>query len=216
VNSAVDPPSTATAASRRVAAFDLDGTLTTHDSVVPFLRLVAGTSRLLARMLRRPITLTRGLANGDRDGLKALATRCAFTGRVAADVDRLGASHAQRILAEWLRGDTVEALRAHLAAGDRVVLVSASYEAYLGPLGSALGADGVLGTRLAADHGVLTGGLDGDNCRAAEKVRRLHGWLDRHCGGRAAIDLVAYGDSPGDRELLADADVAHWVGRYRP
>jgi hypothetical protein len=47
-------------------------------------------------------------------------------------------------------------------------------------------------------------------------VRRLHHWLDEQCGGRSAVDLVAYGDSPGDRELLADADVAHWVGRYRP
>jgi phosphoserine phosphatase len=25
--------------------------------------------------------------------------------------------------------------------------------------------------------------------------------------------VTAYGDSAGDRELLADADVAHWVGR---
>jgi hypothetical protein len=30
------------------------------------------------------------------------------------------------------------------------------------------------------------------------------------------VELIAYGDSSGDRELLADADIAHWVGRYRP
>ena len=26
------------------------------------------------------------------------------------------------------------------------------------------------------------------------------------------VDLIAYGDSPGDRELLADADERHWIG----
>jgi phosphatidylglycerophosphatase C len=47
-------------------------------------------------------------------------------------------------------------------------------------------------------------GLDGVNCRAGEKVRRLEQWL-------ADSDLMdatvwAYGDSAGDRELLARAD----------
>jgi phosphatidylglycerophosphatase C len=205
-----------TAATRRVAAFDLDGTLTTHDSVVPFLRLVAGTTRLSWSMVRHPVELTRGLVGRDRDLLKAVATRAAFSGRRVDDVDRLGARHADRIRSDWLRDDTVQALRAHRAAGDCVVLVSASYEAYLRPLGASLGVDAVLGTRLEADDGVLTGRLDGPNCRAAEKVRRLHDWFAGHGGGRSAVDLVAYGDSAGDRELLADADVAHWVGRYRP
>jgi phosphatidylglycerophosphatase C len=77
--------------------------------------------------------------------------------------------------------------------------------------------DDALGARLAVDdRGVLTGALDGPNCRGTEKVVRLHEWLGAHVGGRTAVELIAYGDSSGDRELLADADIAHWVGRYRP
>ena len=91
------------------------------------------------------------------------------------------------------------------------MIVSASFELYVEPLGSLLGVDGVLATRLVTDAGRFTGDLDGPNCRGPEKVQRLHAWLDQHHGGRAAVELVAYGDSPGDRELLADADVAHWV-----
>jgi phosphatidylglycerophosphatase C len=44
-------------------------------------------------------------------------------------------------------------------------------------------------------------------------VVRLHAWLDEKAGGRSGAHVTAYGDSAGDRELLADADVAHWVGR---
>ncbi len=113
-----------------------------------------------------------------------------------------------------LRGEVVESLRGHVDAGDTVVLVSASFEVYLRPLAELLGVHDVLAVRLEVDsNGVLTGRLDGPNCRGPEKVVRLHEWLDRNAGGRRAVHLSAYGDSRGDRELLADADEAHWVGR---
>jgi phosphatidylglycerophosphatase C len=54
----------------RIAAFDLDGTLTTRDCVVPFLREVAGTGRIVAGLLRRPTASGRALARRDRDALK--------------------------------------------------------------------------------------------------------------------------------------------------
>jgi phosphatidylglycerophosphatase C len=114
----------------------------------------------------------------------------------------------------WLRPEAVESLRSHLDAGDTVLLVSASFEVYLRPLADLLGASDVLAVRLEVDDaGVLTGRLDGPNCRGAEKVVRLHDWLDRHLGGRDAVYLSAYGDSRGDREMLADADEAHWLSR---
>jgi phosphoserine phosphatase len=45
----------------------------------------------------------------------------------------------------------------------------------------------------------------------AVKVTRLHEWLDRSSGGRAAVEVWAYGDSQGDAAMLADADRAIWV-----
>ena len=120
-------------------------------------------------------------------------------------------SFAQTVHDRWLRDDTIEMLRGHRDAGDRVVLVSASFEVYLRPLGELLGVDDVLATRLQLADGVATGALDGPNCRGPEKVRRLHDWIDREYGGRDRVRVVAYGDSKGDRELLADADEACWM-----
>ena len=92
-----------------------------------------------------------------------------------------------------------------------MVLVSASFEVYLRPLGELLAVDEVLATRLELADGIATGALDGPNCRGPEKVRRLHDWADSEFGGRTNVRVVAYGDSAGDRELLADADEAHWM-----
>ncbi len=199
---------------RRVAAFDVDGTLTTTDCVVPFLRRTAGTSRLVGRMLRSPFPLAGAVVRRDRDALKAASAAAAFRGVPAATLEADGALFAREVFDRRLRADVVRALRGHLDDGDTVLLVSASFEVYLRPLAELLGVDDVLAVRLATDdQGVLTGRLDGPNCRGPEKVVRLHDWLDRHAGGRAAVHLSAYGDSTGDRELLADADEVHWVGR---
>jgi phosphatidylglycerophosphatase C len=198
----------------RVAAFDVDGTLTTADSVVPFLRRTAGTPRLVRRMLASPVSLARAGVRRDRDALKAASAAATFRGLPLEAVRADAALFAREVHDRRLRVDVVESLRTHLATGDTVVLVSASFEVYLEPLAELLGVHDVIAVRLEVDdEGILTGRLDGPNCRGPEKVVRLHDWLERNAGGRDAVRLVAYGDSRGDRELLADADEAHWLGR---
>lgn len=198
----------------RVAAFDVDGTLTTADCVVPFLRRTVGTPTLVRRMLRTPVGLTRAGVRRDRDALKAASAAATFRGLPIELVEADARLFAREVHDRRLRRDVVESLRRHADAGHTVLLVSASFEVYLRPLAELLGAHDVLAVRLeVGDDGILTGGLEGPNCRGPEKVVRLHDWLDRHAGGRAAVHLVAYGDSRGDRELLADADEAHWLGR---
>lgn len=195
-----------------VAAFDVDGTLTARDCVVPFLRRVGGTVPVAARLGLRADRVVTALARRDRDRLKALAARVTFTRRPIADVEAVGREFADAVAAGWLRVDTVARIRWHQREEHAVVLVSASFGAYLRPLGEGLDVDGVVCTELVVDSaGLCTGELVDGNCRGPEKVRRLHTWLDQHRGGRGAVELWAYGDSPGDRELLADADRPIWA-----
>jgi len=194
-----------------VAAFDVDGTVTDRDCVVPFMRRVAGTPRVASRLALRPDRLMAAAIRRDRDQLKALAAAAAFRGQFQVDLLDAGHRFGQYVFDNWLRPDTIRRLDAHRAAGDRVVLVSASFDLYLRPLGRLLGVDDVLATRLKVRNGRMTGALDGANCRGPEKVRRLHDWLAAEHGGRSHVRVVAYGDSAGDREMLADADEARWV-----
>ena len=195
-----------------VAGFDVDGTLTTGDCVLPFLRQAAGR-RLLTATLRHPLALAAGLVRRDRDRLKALA--CAsLAGIPAAEIDRLGEAFARDVAATRLRDDTTARLRRHRELGHTVVLASASLDPYLVPLGRLLSTDGTVCTMLerGAD-GRLTGRLAGPNCRGAEKVRRVRELLDER--GLAEAEVWAYGDSDGDEPLLASADHALRVDGVR-
>lgn len=192
-----------------VAAFDVDKTLTRRDCVTAFAEEVIGRNRLAIGLLRRAPSAMRRI--GDRNALKELVTEIVFRGRDRSAIDELGADFAERVHANWMRPDTWARLDWHREQQHRVVLVSASYEIYLVPLARLLGVDTALGTRLESRGGILTGALEGANCRGPEKVRRLREWMERNGVDRAAVELWAYGDSTGDRALLAASDHAVWV-----
>ncbi len=193
-----------------VAAFDFDGTLTTRDCVVPFLELLAGRARLIGGIMTHPIAAASAAVYRDRDRFKALGVRAGIAGCEDSVVASVGVTFAERIRRSWLRGDTLQRLEWHQREGHQVVLVSASLGPYLHPLGAMLGVDAVLCTELQIGTDLrYTGELDGRNCRGPEKVRRLRAWLVEHDLERA--ELWAYGDSTGDRELLASADYAYFV-----
>jgi phosphatidylglycerophosphatase C len=202
---------------RPVAAFDVDGTLSRRDTLLPFLQRLCGTQRLARALAANGLALSRMVAGrADRDVVKDALLVRVLAGRDAEEVAAAGATYAQFLLDhERLRPDTRHRLEEHRAAGHRVVLVSASPEVYLGPLGRHLGVDAVLASGLEVGaEGRLTGRLAGRNCRGAEKVIRLDAWLGDEA--RPGTYLYAYGDSEGDRELLARADVGVRVRPRRP
>jgi phosphatidylglycerophosphatase C len=198
-------------ASRRpvVAAFDVDGTLTTRDCVTPFLYRTVGLRAALA-LVRQPVRVSRALARRDRDSIKAVVCT-AFAGMEARAVDARGDAFAREIERRWLRPDTFARLQQHRELDHAVVLVSASLDPYLVPFGSSIEATATLCTELERDaQGVLTGRLAVPNCRGPEKVRRLERWLA--ASGITDAVVWAYGDSAGDDALLARADHPVRVG----
>ena len=205
----MDPMTRSSSSRPVVAAFDVDKTLTTRDCVVPFLRRVGGVA-FLGRLAVRSPQLLVAVLRRRRDRIKALATRAAVRGRSLVDVDAVAQRFALEVWERRMRPDSVARLRWHLTQGHRVVLVSASYRNYLVPLADRLGVHDVISTELAVDNGICTGELRGPNCRAVVKADRLRAWLVE--SGLSAAEIHAYGDSAGDRDLLAMADHPTLVG----
>lgn len=193
-----------------IAAFDLDGTLTTRETLMPFLVRARGTAAVVRAMGRRPGRAVGAATGwGDRDGLKAAVLSELLAGIDNEHLSELGRSHAATIEQRWLREDTVGRLRWHQGEGHTVVVVSASLRCYVEPLAARLGVENVLATDLeVGGDGRLTGRLLGANCRGPEKVTRL-----QHRFGRGTRARFAYGNSTGDRELLAAARHGVRVGR---
>jgi len=153
--------------------------------------------------------IVRALAGrGDRDAAKVALVGRLLRGVSADELAAQGERYASH-LARRLRPDMVERLEWHRGQGHEIVIVSASLAVYLEPLGRDLGATAMLATGLeVGPDGRLTGRLQGANVRGPEKVARLKAFL-----AGETCELWAYGDSTGDRELLALADHPYRISR---
>jgi phosphatidylglycerophosphatase C len=186
------------------AAFDFDGTLTRHDTLRGYLIALVGRRRLVIAVVRNARGFIRATRDRSvRDHVKEQLLASCTRGVSVAHADAVAESYVENIV---LRDDVVASLRAHQQMGHTIVIVSASPAIYVRRAAARWGVDEVLATELEAVDGVLTGGYDGRNCRAEEKVVRLEAWL----AGRD-VELHAYGNSPDDDAMLAMAAHPTWV-----
>lgn len=191
------------------AAFDFDGTLTRRDTLLPFLHYSMGAVRFLKSLVAESPSLAgyaAGIVPNDR-AKERLLERC-FSGEAADHLREYGRRFAIERIPLLLRPNTMARMREHLTAGHVCVVVSASPGIYIRPWAEVAGVHRVICTELETDHfGRVTGRLAGGNCYGAEKARRLTAILP------PSAELHAYGDSCGDREMLAMADYGYYRGR---
>lgn len=197
-----------------VAVFDLDGTLTRQDTFKIFLkrRLAARPWRAL-RCAPLPVAYwmaRRGLR--DHVWLKQQMLKWVVGGSRRDELARFCAGFAEQMLREQVTERARAQLEAHKRRGDTLVLCSASFDFYVHAIGEALGFDHVICTHSAWRDERLTGEIDGENCFADEKIRRLDALL----GERAKGERAAYSDHHSDLPLLlwADRGVAVNPTRY--
>jgi len=191
-------------AAAALVAFDFDGTLTVRDSFTAFLRWRAGPALYglgLARLL--PAALAY-LIHRDRGRIKAAAARVFLHGLTRERLEAEARAFASAALPSLMRPDARAAWDDWGRRGVRRVIVTASPVTVVRPFAEALGAEEIIGTELAYDaQGRVTGAFTTANCRGPEKVRRLEARF-----GPGVRLLAAYGDTAGDREMLALADTA--------
>jgi phosphatidylglycerophosphatase C len=190
-----------------VALFDLDGTLTHRDTLLPFLAgYVAHHPARLSRLGRLvPAALRFGLGGRDRGLLKSRAIRAVMGGEARVVVEEW----AERFVAELeprgaFRATGLAVLEAHRSAGDRLVLLSASPDLYVPLIGRLLGFELTLCTEIRWDGDRLDGALRTPNRRGAEKVRCLEQLRKDY----AHAPVTAYGNSLSDLPHLALAERA--------
>lgn len=184
----------------RLAIFDLDGTITRHDTFLPYLR--GWLRRHPERLRRLPIAaaIIRFIVGGrDRGRLKSDLIRAWMAGAPEAEVNTWSDEFVASLGAAEFCPGALAAIERHRSAGDRLVLLSASVDLYVPRIGARLGFDESICTGVTWSDGRLDGGLSTPNRRASEKRRCVEALRLRFPG--AAI--AAYGNSRSDLAHLA-------------
>jgi phosphatidylglycerophosphatase C len=195
---------TAQAEGPGVAVFDLDGTLTRHDTLWPYVHgflhrhpwRAPGAVRVLPELVRF------AAGRGDHGTVKAAFIRSTLRGCTRSELGAWTARFVPRLIARGLSRDARACLDAHRARGEHLVLMSASVDLYVPAIASALAFDEVLCTRVQWNGERLDGALAGPNLRGAAKVEALRALRERH----PHLPITAYGNSASDLAHLHLAD----------
>jgi phosphatidylglycerophosphatase C len=189
-----------------VALFDLDGTLTWRDTLLPF--LLGYMARRPYRALglwRLPLALARYWQDRDRGALKSSVIRMLMRNERRSVLD----AWAQDFVAalkrkQRFRPVALAVVDAHRAAGDHLVLLSASPDLYVPQVGRMLGFERTLCTEIEWQGERLDGRFKTPNRRGEEKLHCL-AWLREQY---PASPVIAYGNSASDLDHMRQADRA--------
>ena len=188
---------------KKIYAFDFDGTLTTRDTLIAFIRYAKGTGAFVLGFLRHAhllVLMKMGLYPNWKSKQRVFSYF--FKGMRLEDFDAL----CQRFVRNHrhlLRPEGLKAIERARGEGADIVVVSASIDNWVKPFFRDVN---VLGTQIEIADGRLTGRFLTKNCYGQEKVNCILALYPN----RGEYTLIAYGDSRGDKELLAFADEAHF------
>lgn len=190
-------------AKRCIAVFDLDGTLTTKDTLLEFIKFACGVPRFYwGFLLFCPILILMKLHLFPNWKAKQLFFSHFFKGWEYNDFKAKGQLFANEI-EKMENRKMLEKLNDHLNHSDVVYVISASIFEWVQPWCEKIGVSRVLATQIEVDaNGIISGRFATKNCYGKEKVRRLlEVEPERH-----SYILYAYGDSRGDKEMIAFSD----------
>jgi phosphatidylglycerophosphatase C len=188
--------------SSRIAFFDFDGTITTRDTLLEFIRFNKGSLSFYSGfLLNSPWLLAYRLKIISNQAAKQRILSWFFRNTSLAEFDMICDRFSAEVLPGLVRPKALEEIKLLREKGFSIVIVSASPENWLRHWTGSLQAD-LLATRLETkpDKAArLTGRILGKNCHGQEKVRRIREAFDLS----SFQEIYAYGDTPGDRPMLA-------------
>jgi HAD superfamily hydrolase (TIGR01490 family) len=187
----------------KLVVFDLDETITRHDTLLPYglgflVRKRPWRIPLLLSMVTSIVAFVRG--HSDEGRIKQAFIKAALGGSRRVVIEAWTARFVPRLLKHGLFADALERVAEHRQQGDYLVLMSASTDLYVPDIARELGFKETICTQVRWDcdrEGIpsgddtLEGTLTTANRKGAEKARCFNELQARHAG----LTTVAYGNS---------------------
>ncbi len=186
-----------------IAFFDFDGTITKKDTLLAFIKYSKGTAAFYKGfLLNIHFLIAYKLKIITNQKAKEKILEYFFDQTPLALFKQLCNSFAKEQLPSLVRPAAYAKIKQLQEKKVKIVIVSASPENWITSWANETGAE-LIATKMQTKDGILTGKIDGLNCYGIEKVRRI-----KEQYNLALFDeIYAYGDSGGDKPMLA---IAHY------
>lgn len=132
-----------------------------------------------------------------------------LVGRTPEEVAFVVEPFVEDVIEPIFFSDATRCLANHRAAGDRILIISASAHFLVSAIAERLKVEEVLAIDLHEEYGHYSGKTAGVLTYREGKVTRLHAWLEEH--GESLDSAYFYSDSRNDLPLLQRVDKPHAV-----
>lgn len=189
---------------RTLAVFDFDRTITTSGSFTPW--LLHFIARRPWRIIGLPLVLLASVAYKlkliNRKTIKELMLKLIVRGVPGDEIAEVSRRFVDRWIAGHCRPGALDVIARHRAAGDVLMMATASNDVYMIDMAKRLGFDHLVCTATEREiDGGLTGLIPGFNCYGTDKMVMIEDALKQiGCGWDTTI---AYSDHHTDLPLLA-------------
>jgi phosphatidylglycerophosphatase C len=189
-----------------IAFFDFDGTITRKDTLLEFIRYTKGNFGYFVGFgINLPFLLAYKLRIISNQSAKERVLKFFFRGTKVEDFKKMCEDFGRRVIPGLVRSKALEEINRLKSQDVIVVVVSASPENWIIDWAKQSGVE-MIGSRLEISDDWITGKILGKNCHGDEKVVRIKQVYDL-----ANYNVVAaYGDSEGDKAMLALAQQAYF------
>ena len=132
-----------------------------------------------------------------------------LVGRTPEEVEFIVGPFVEDVIEPIIYSDAMRCLAAHRAAGDRLLIISASAHFLVSAIGERLGVEEVLAIDCELQHGCYSGKTSGVLTYREGKVTRLAAWLEAESESLDGAHF--YSDSRNDLPLLERVPHPHAV-----
>jgi HAD superfamily hydrolase (TIGR01490 family) len=186
----------------KLILFDFDGTITTDDSLIKFIRFVIGDAKFVAGMaVLSPMLTAYKLKLIPNYKAQQYMLSYFFKGMSEEKFVKVTNEYSLKHIDTILRPKAMKKITWHKEQRHKVIIVSASIECWLKPWCDKNNLD-LIATKIEVKDNIITGKFSTKNCYGIEKANRVQEQYNLNDYDH----IYAYGDSRGDKELLELAD----------
>lgn len=190
----------------KISFFDFDGTITTKDSLIDFVKFAIGKQTYYwGLLILSPILILYLLRLVPNSVAKQKLISYFFKGWDITKFQQISDKYALEQIDKIIRPKAIEKIKWHQQQGHEIVIVSASMENWLISW-CEKNCINLISTKLEIKNSKLSGRFSTLNCYGMEKVNRIK---EKYNLKNYEV-IYAYGDSKGDKEMLDVADKKYY------
>lgn len=190
---------------KKLYCFDFDGTLTYKDTMFMYLKFYDPTKFRLQFLKHVPLFILLKLKLAETEKVKKSFIGSILKGQTQEKIEKKSLQFFEAHYPKIVRENALDFIRNIDRDNTQSLLVTASLDIWARPFAEAFQMQ-LVSTKAEFKNGIFTGNFIGKNCNGKEKLERIQSEI----GDSRYDKIIAFGDTSGDKPMLAWANEGHY------